>query len=89
VSTRAYYRLAVDVLNDIRNTFQIEQLISDDMNRMVKIMRKYADAEFDYADVAIIAVAERLKVERIATLDRRGFLTYRPTHCDHFTLLPE
>lgn len=58
------------------------------MARMQEIMTKYADAEFDYGDVSIMAIAERLNITRICTFDRRDFHIYQPTHCSHFELVP-
>jgi predicted nucleic acid-binding protein len=55
---------------------------------MQNVMEQYEDAEFDYADVAVMALAERLNIRRIFTLDHRDFYIYRPTHCDHLELLP-
>jgi predicted nucleic acid-binding protein len=40
------------------------------------------------ADASVVAVAERLKTARIATLDHRHFRAVRPAHCDAFELLP-
>jgi hypothetical protein len=36
-----------------------------------------------------IALAERLDVEEVATLDLRHFTVVRPRHVQAFTLLPE
>jgi len=36
----------------------------------------------------VIAVAERLGVATIATLNRRDFTVVRPAHCDALTLIP-
>lgn len=40
-------------------------------------------------DASIVALAERLQLGEIATLDRRHFSVVRPAHIDAFTLLPE
>jgi predicted nucleic acid-binding protein len=39
-------------------------------------------------DASIVAIAERLEVAQIATMDRRHFGVVRPRHVDAFTLLP-
>ncbi|MDQ2738090.1 MAG: VapC toxin family PIN domain ribonuclease, partial [Actinomycetota bacterium] len=39
-------------------------------------------------DATVIAVAERLGITEIATLDRRHFSVVRPAHVEAFTLLP-
>jgi hypothetical protein len=40
-------------------------------------------------DASITAVAERLDITRILTLDQRDFRIIRPRHCDYFELLPQ
>lgn len=40
-------------------------------------------------DASLIAIAERLGVTRVATLDSRHFGSIRPRHVKAFTLLPE
>ena len=39
-------------------------------------------------DASVIALAERLKVAQIATLDHRHFSVVRPAHVESFELLP-
>jgi hypothetical protein len=36
----------------------------------------------------VIALAERLSVTTVATLNRRDFAVVRPTHCEALTLIP-
>jgi hypothetical protein len=88
VAARLHYRLAVDALIRMRFAFTIEQVQSEDLTRMIDIMQQYQDNEFDYVDVAIMAVAERLNIQRVCTFDRRDFGVYRPRHCSYFELLP-
>jgi predicted nucleic acid-binding protein len=35
-----------------------------------------------------MAMAERMKIKTILTIDRRDFSLYRPRHCEAFTLVP-
>ena len=60
-----------------------------DLERSSQILQQYSDVRIDFVDTTIVAVAERLKVTRILTLDKRHFRVIRPLHCDAFTLLPE
>lgn len=39
-------------------------------------------------DASLVAIAERLGVTEIATLDRRDFTVVRPRHVGAFVLLP-
>lgn len=41
------------------------------------LMKKFADTPMDFADATLVLLADRLKTYEIATLDRRGFRTYR------------
>ncbi|MEI2779100.1 MAG: hypothetical protein V9G19_24700 [Tetrasphaera sp.] len=43
----------------------------------------------DLFTAAVVAVAERLKIVEIATLDRRHFTIVRPSHIAAFALLPD
>ncbi|MEO6362889.1 MAG: PIN domain-containing protein [Caldimonas sp.] len=45
--------------------------------RMADLFRKYADQDPDWADLALVCLAERLGVARIATLDITDFGVYR------------
>jgi hypothetical protein len=41
-----------------------------------------------FVDAFVIALAERLDVKQIATVDRRHFAAVRPRHTNVLTLLP-
>ena len=67
----------------------VEPLTDVDLRRAIEILEQYQDAEFGVVDAATMAIAERLKVDVILTLDRRDFTIYRPRHCDGFRLVPD
>ncbi|MGH9917869.1 MAG: type II toxin-antitoxin system VapC family toxin, partial [Nitrososphaerales archaeon] len=48
----------------------------------------YADLGLGTVDATVVAIAERLAVAQIATLDRRHFTVVRPAHVAAFELLP-
>jgi predicted nucleic acid-binding protein len=60
-----------------------------DYARAAALVTRYADLPLGAVDATVIAVAERLHITEIATLDRRHFTVVRPAHVDAFTLLPE
>jgi len=60
----------------------------DDHHRMRELMEKYQDLPMDLADAALVCVAEREKLKRVFTLDRKDFGVYRPVGVGRFTLLP-
>jgi uncharacterized protein len=61
---------------------------SDDVARMRDLMRKYRDLPMDLADAALVRVADRDRLRRIFTLDRRDSKIYRPSRIDRFAVLP-
>jgi predicted nucleic acid-binding protein len=67
---------------------QVESVSRDDLSRVSEVLNQYADAHVDFVDATIVALAERLKVTRILTLDRRHFDLFRPQHCAAFEILP-
>jgi hypothetical protein len=89
MSERTGYRDAVRALDELAHSdYRIEPLLQADMRRMSVIMKQYEDARFDFVDVSIMALAERLNITRICTFDRRDFPIFRPAHCDALELLP-
>ena len=67
---------------------EILPLATDDVARMRELMRKYRDLPMDLADAALVRVAERERLRRIFTLDRRDFQIYRPSRIGRFAVLP-
>ena len=60
----------------------------DDVPRMKELMSKFRDLPMDLADAALVRVAERERLRRIFTLDRRDFQIYRPSRIGRFVILP-
>jgi len=67
---------------------EILTLGKDDVARMRELMHKYRDLPMDLADAALVRVAERERLRRIFTLDRRDFQIYRPSRLGRFAILP-
>lgn len=70
-------------------TVTLIDLTSDDYRRMAELIEQYSDLSLGTTDASVIAVAERLGIVEVATLDRRHFSVVRPRHVRTFTLLPE
>ena len=66
----------------------VEPVLPSDWARVVELMERYADLPLGMVDASIVAIAERLGVRSIATLDRRHFAVVRPRHVTAFELLP-
>jgi predicted nucleic acid-binding protein len=64
-------------------------LIDVDYLRMAELVEQYADLPLGATDASVIALAERLGIAEVATLDRRHFTVVQPRHLDALTLLPE
>ena len=59
-----------------------------DFLRAADILEQYADSKIDFVDAVIMAIAERLNIKRILTVDRRDFGMFRPKHCEFFEIIP-
>lgn len=69
-------------------TVAVVNLERFDYARALDLVRKYADLPLSFVDAAVVAIAERLNEDTIATLDRRHFSVVRPAHVDAFNLVP-
>lgn len=69
-------------------TFTPLDLDTSDYTRMAELVEQYDNLPLGSTDASVVALAERLRVERIATLDRRHFQVIRPRHCPAFDLVP-
>jgi len=70
---------------------RVEALSPDpaDYERMAELVGQYADLDLGAADASIVAIAERMGISQIATVDRRDFSVVRPKHIPAFELLPD
>lgn len=77
------------VLGDARSgAFDVKELIATDYERVGELMMTYADLRVGFVDAAVLAVVERLREPKLATLDRRHFTAMRPRHVPALELLP-
>ena len=67
----------------------LEAVDSADLKRVATLIQTYQDMRLDFVDATLVAIAERLNIKRILTLDQRHFRIVRPKHCQAFSLLPE
>jgi uncharacterized protein len=70
------------------NGFYVAELEDYDIVRMAELVDIYLDLPLGIVDAAVIAIAERLKLTEVATLDHRHFTVVRPHHVRSFALLP-
>jgi predicted nucleic acid-binding protein len=84
-SWRAQDALWELILDDTVRLLSVE---ADDHRRMRDLMKKYRMLPMDLADAALVAVAERDRIRRIFTIDRRDFSLYRPAKLGKFMIVP-
>jgi predicted nucleic acid-binding protein len=72
----------------IEQSPQFVALTPVDFARAVALMDLYRDAELDFVDCCLTALAERLNIRHICTFDRRDFSMIRPTHTEYLQLVP-
>ena len=68
--------------------FEPVDLLAEDYWRAAEMVGRYADLPLGTTDASVIAVAERLGLAEVATLDWRHFTVVRPRHVEVLTLLP-
>ncbi|MFE3454746.1 type II toxin-antitoxin system VapC family toxin [Nonomuraea sp. NPDC059194] len=70
------------------NGFHVAELEDEDLPRMAELVERYMDLPLGLVDAAVIAIAERLGLSEVATVDQRHFRVVRPRHVEAFRLLP-
>lgn len=81
-------RAAAVVTRIARGSWPIVGLEAVDLSRATELMSQYADARIGFVDASVVALAERLDVTRVYTLDRPDFAMVRPRHVEAFEVLP-
>lgn len=71
-----------------RRELELVGLVPRDLTRMADLVKTYGDLPVGGVDASVVAIAERLGITTVATLDRRHFTIVRPRHTDTFELLP-
>jgi uncharacterized protein len=90
LASRQRDRLAVTaMLEEIhRGAYEVEDLTPIDYGRVRELLTTYADLRVGFVDAAVLAIVERLREPKLATLDHRHFSVMRPRHVDALELLP-
>jgi predicted nucleic acid-binding protein len=86
VSDAAAFKAFLD--DCARGAFRIEPLLDEDYLRIGSLLESYADLRLGFVDAAVLAVTERLREPKLATLDHRHFTVVRPRHVKALELLP-
>ena len=68
--------------------FQLIDLTPADFRRAAQLVQTYADLPHGTTDATVAALAERLGIREVVTLDRRHFTVVRPSHLPALTFAP-
>jgi uncharacterized protein len=60
-----------------RGAVTVHNIEANDMRRIAALSEQYRTLRPDFADLALLALAERTRVDRVLTLDKRDFDVYR------------
>lgn len=69
-------------------SFTTEPVRPGDWLRIAELVAAYRDLPLGTVDASVIAIAERLRISTLATLDLRHFRVVRPRHVPAFQILP-
>jgi hypothetical protein len=89
LATRLGWEAEVRFLGDLAaGDFVLEPVHAADPIRIAALVAQYHELPLGTVDASVVAAAERLSVEQVATTDRRHFGVVRPNHTERFDLLP-
>jgi hypothetical protein len=82
-------RAEIAFLNALgRRDFEPADLTATDYTRMAELAETRRDLPLGTTDASVVALAERLNLSKVATLDRRYFTVVRPRYIGALQLLP-
>ena len=89
IETRLGWIAETRFLGDLASgNFATAPVLPGDWIRIAELVARYRDLPLGTVDASVVALAERLGHDVIATLDRRHFTVVRPKHIRAFVLLP-
>jgi predicted nucleic acid-binding protein len=71
-----------------RGDFNLLHPKVEDVRRAYEVMEQYAGSEIGFVDASLVALAERQRIRRVLTLDKRHFIMFRPKGLGYLELLP-
>ena len=72
----------------LRGAFHLVPSSVQSLQRIAVLMDRYRNVPMDFADATLVALGEELETDRVFTLDRRGFSTYRMQRNRAFQIIP-
>ncbi|MBD2138129.1 PIN domain-containing protein [Anabaena sp. FACHB-1237] len=89
IASRLGHHIMRQFLADlVVSNMMIEVITKEDLQRTTEILTQYSDSQLDFVDATITAIAERMNITKVLTLDRRDFSIIRPKHCHYFQIFP-
>jgi predicted nucleic acid-binding protein len=89
LTTRLGADAALDFLRSIEaRAFILVPPSAEDLARCRELLVQYRGLTIGLADASVVATAERLKIQRLFTVDQRHFRAIQPRGFGHFVLLP-
>lgn len=85
-----YFGVKIEIifLEEIINaSFQLEIIRFSDLARIAEILKKYQKLNIGFVDASIVAIAERLKINKLLTLDKKHFEVLVPLGFDYFDIM--
>jgi len=89
--TRSAFEAWEIFVEDIESgAYLLAQTTEEDLVRIVQLERQYQDLDLDldFVDAAVIALCERMREPKVATIDKRDFRIVVPRHVAALELLP-
>lgn len=68
--------------------YRVQAPTAGDLRRAAELVERYGDLPLGSTDATLVALAERLDLREVATLDHRHFSVVRPRHTEAFVLRP-
>jgi predicted nucleic acid-binding protein len=89
IESRLGWEAEVRFIGDLSSgNFTTAPVLPVDWMRIAELVARYHDLPLGTVDASVVALAERLRLEVIPTLDRRHFTVVRPKHIRAFALFP-
>jgi predicted nucleic acid-binding protein len=89
LTSRLGYPTTKQVLTELANSnVIIEGIDKTDLKRVTEILDQYTDSKLNFVDATIVAIAERMNITKIFTLNKPIFSIISPQHCAGFEIFP-
>lgn len=75
------------LLSFASSAIEIAHPCTGDYERAAEIVWEYADSNIGFVDAMVVAIGERFRLTKLATVDYRHFAIIKPKHVSRFELL--